>query len=1021
MMTGRAPGSSRARASPQSAAAKAPSEAGDSGASAISARPRRAPGNQAAQAAILGRADRRLGLRPAGLRVEQGGSSAAAGARGETDGSTIRLGQRADALTFAHELVHVAQIRRFGCGPAPVSARADAAETEARRLAPDLLRGEGPLAVRERPAARWSRDDPAVFLPLRERAVCFDEARPWIVHAEPGIDDSSISLELYGIDISSAAGGGMAGQPVIQGMLQPHQQAQFRQQMQTLVDADLQRLKDVLLHSDTSAADREVIMAILRKWSDARDYIDAEGRSYFDALLDGLDEGTIVTTHSRYVPLTGIEWETGRSERSYLDKLYEVAGFDVGKVIALIGSSSSSHGGYLSPRAQFERVQQGGTAGPQAPHGASDELIERSSDFVAEGFLGLHSGISRDILTGLRPADAARVLDVSMQRHDERNWIGLGRFGEPTPQHMLHHIFENLNDEDREEVLEALESSGVFSAETAGVLRQGRTLAGKYLPYTTYLGEQAAQFYADEYVRTDNELYLVGGLFASLWTPETATATVTTLATAGFGAGLAKGPVWLQRTMLVAGTGPAAFATTQAVVELATGEDIYSGRELSSDELLVRGILAVSNAIMLGAGFHGARSLARVESAALGPSTTAIEPVGPRSMGPELPGPAGGGAGGRGGPRVVDIDSAGNAHVVAQDPITGEFAYLRINMQTGNGVGLVPGEGPIQVVAGRPVPNRPALPAAEPAPVAAAGETQVRVIGPQEGGRPLAPGRLEEAVPFAAAAGEPALLPGRNMLMLPEGTAAPRVVVPEESFAGMLEGAGMAGSGVTWRVMPEGVVVPEHPFGMGTSDIPIYFEAPMPQGIDFGQVALPGTAPVRPQVLSGPLPEGLPPHEIFMPRPQVRLTADTIAQMRRTPSGVSRPGAARGERLELFLEQGMGPGAWRHGGGLRTPMTQEMRFPDVRQPMFGRVIAYEGKNYGAWRSPAGGGPAQAREVPLSSDLQQQITNDAFLMHYGREPYQPVWFFGDAPPSAALVTALEEAGIPYIVYGDRLVP
>lgn len=58
---------------------------------------------------------------------------------------------------------------------------------------------------------------------------------------------------------------------------------------------------------------------------------------------------------------------------------------------------------------------------------------------------------------------------------------------------------------------------------------------------------------------------------------------------------------------------------------------------------------------------------------------------------------------------------------------------------------------------------------------------------------------------------------------------------------------------------------------------------------------------------------------------------------------------------------------------------------------------------------------------LSTEIRQQITNDAFLMNYAAEGYRPVWVFGDAPPSPALARALAEARIPYLVYGDRVAP
>jgi hypothetical protein len=57
---------------------------------------------------------------------------------------------------------------------------------------------------------------------------------------------------------------------------------------------------------------------------------------------------------------------------------------------------------------------------------------------------------------------------------------------------------------------------------------------GSYLPGTE-AGERAAQHWADLHVKTGNPLYAVPGILASLWTPDTAVATATTLLGGGAG------------------------------------------------------------------------------------------------------------------------------------------------------------------------------------------------------------------------------------------------------------------------------------------------------------------------------------------------------------------------------------------------------------------------------------------------------------------------------------------------------
>jgi RHS repeat-associated protein len=57
---------------------------------------------------------------------------------------------------------------------------------------------------------------------------------------------------------------------------------------------------------------------------------------------------------------------------------------------------------------------------------------------------------------------------------------------------------------------------------------------GSLLPGTA-AGDRAAQYWANKQIETGNGLYAIPGLFASLWTPDTAVATTFTLVTAGVG------------------------------------------------------------------------------------------------------------------------------------------------------------------------------------------------------------------------------------------------------------------------------------------------------------------------------------------------------------------------------------------------------------------------------------------------------------------------------------------------------
>ncbi|TIX02736.1 MAG: hypothetical protein E5V46_32950, partial [Mesorhizobium sp.] len=56
-----------------------------------------------------------------------------------------------------------------------------------------------------------------------------------------------------------------------------------------------------------------------------------------------------------------------------------------------------------------------------------------------------------------------------------------------------------------------------------------------------------------------------------------------------------------------------------------------------------------------------------------------------------------------------------------------------------------------------------------------------------------------------------------------------------------------------------------------------------------------------------------------------------------------------------------------------------------------------------------------REVPLTPKLQEQINKDVAL-RYENPAYQPRWVFLDAPPSAELQQALDDARIIGNIFG-----
>lgn len=149
----------------------------------------------------------------------------------------------------------------------------------------------------------------------------------------------------------------------------------------------------------------------------------------------------------------------------------------------------------------------------------------------------------------------------------------------------------------------------------------------RYAPILSNSGAAAAQYYADMVVEGEKQGGLnggakiaagwVGGFFASLWTPETATRTGITLATAGVGSlasagslGVASVPV--ANTMAVAGSYESGVSAVQAVTGKSSGAHIPdvitwavsgetdAGRPLSKAERGLEALNAVVGAAALG-------------------------------------------------------------------------------------------------------------------------------------------------------------------------------------------------------------------------------------------------------------------------------------------------------------------------------------------------------------------------------------------------------------------------------------
>jgi len=516
---------------------------------------------------------------------------------------------------------------------------------------------------------------------------------PWFITVSGNTDPAAVSRELYGIDLS-ATGEVVTTHtfslPVMgdielrkisyPDLLTPTYRKQFDEKMQALVDADVDRAESILLQVVIDGDDEAELIAITSKWSERADVRTPDGGTYFDAFLSQLRNDSM---HIDY----GL-WSS--DSQSYFDRMFSEVEERSGELNTLVAAHSQKYGSYRPVWAQLEERAAAGTAPPDE---VNEEVVARSTEMIGDALSGWtdedDSKVISDTLVGLPSREKAEVLKRLMGQYDVADWTGdFGKFGEAWDGGMLYYLFEDLSEEDRASVGQALIDSGVMSEQAVASLAAGRGWGGKYLPVTTHLGHEAAEYWADVAVRNEDEWWSPAPIvmlgFASLWTPETAGSTVLTLGTAGAAPLLGALSPTVGRALLVGGTGVTAFTTTSLIIELSTGVDA-EGNPLDETTKTAHLLLIVSNLLMLGAGFM----------AAAAPKPAPTEIVGPPMEAPILETPALG-AGARGGMPMRVIGVSGEEYtVIAQNPATGEVALLRINVRTGNGTLLnaATGEG----------------------------------------------------------------------------------------------------------------------------------------------------------------------------------------------------------------------------------------------------------------------------------------------------------------------------------------
>ena len=336
--------------------------------------------------------------------------------------------------------------------------------------------------------------------------------------------------------------------------------------------------------------------------------------------------------------------------------------------------------------------------------------------------------------------------------------------------------------------------------------------------------------------------------------------------------------------------------------------------------------------------------------------------------------------------------ATGDFEALATSPASGHYGTISGNLRTGNVVATNWTTLETMTIVGGRLQGSPAGLLSS-----GAGMPTTSVI-PSGPGLTVPGGALSPSFPGPIV--PPPLLAVPPLLRLsPPGASPLNLAAPQyEDFADLgrqlaQEPGSAFGTPLVWSVTPEGVVFGTPPVG----GVPIY----APEGMLPPPSYFAGPGQPRAWTLSGPLQEHFTPFDVL---PGTSATTRTLGQVRGA-RGPNLRGAA-GEQFIAELSGGAREVTLDLPGGLS-------RRSDVISPSLVGRVNQEVKNYLRFIG-RGGGP---REVAWSRFMQTEINRDAMIMYYYRQ--QPVWVFTDAPPSAALSRALDEAGIPYIIAADRL--
>ncbi len=256
---------------------------------------------------------------------------------------------------------------------------------------------------------------------------------------------------------------------------------------------------------------------------------------------------------------------------------------------------------------------QAGLSGAARVTSSAGPRLQRSDDDVPERPTPIQRTVDEivDRLEGHTDAEDSRyILNLFRGISPAEQRVAIhelrGRAGQmhESTEGPLYRLFEDLEEEDKVNLAFLLMANGVLSQGMIARLLVGRTWAGRWMPVTTEAGTEAAQSYADLVVEGQRRGGVggffhqaggwIGGFFASLWTPETASETVIALSLARYA----------QLFPRAIGAPAAVLGSAQtglSIGQLITGHNLW-GEPLSDEERVRHWILAATGVAVISGG-----------------------------------------------------------------------------------------------------------------------------------------------------------------------------------------------------------------------------------------------------------------------------------------------------------------------------------------------------------------------------------------------------------------------------------